>query len=99
MDTNRSMAQRGQEAAQILDSEAFNAAFRAVREKIISQWKESSVRDAEGQRLLHQMIRIADDFESALRGTIEAGKFAQAQIDLSELRNESPARKLMRRVL
>jgi hypothetical protein len=49
--------------------------------------------------LLLQLAKLADKFEGILGGMVQSGRLAQHKIELNEVRNESPARKLMRRVL
>lgn len=96
--THHQDVQRAQEAAQVLDNPAYKAAMSALRSEIVAAWKHCPVRDAEGQRLLLQLIKMADKFEAMLNGAIETGKFAQHQIRMDELRNESKARSVLRRI-
>jgi hypothetical protein len=97
--TNQQTAQKGFEAAQVLDNPAYRAAMDALRAEVIEAWKKCPVRDKEGQVLLLQLAKLTDKFESVLTGMVEGGKFAARQLELDELRNESAGRKLMRRVL
>lgn len=97
--TNQQQAQRGFEAAQVLDNPAYKAAMDALRTEVIEAWKKCPVRDKEGQVLLLQLAKLTDKFEGVLTGMIEGGKFAARQLELDDLRNESAGRKLMRRVL
>jgi hypothetical protein len=97
--TNQQIAQKGFEASQVLDNPAYKAAMDALRTDVIEAWKKCPVRDKEGQVLLLQLAKLTDKFESVLSGMVEGGKFAQRQLELDDMRNESTARKLMRRVL
>ena len=97
--TNQQQAQRGIEAAQVLDNPAYRAAMDALRAEVIDAWKKCPVRDKEGQVLLLQLAKLTDKFEGVLSGMVEGGKFAQRQLELDDMRNESAGRKLMRRVL
>jgi hypothetical protein len=97
--TNQQIAQKGFEAAQVLDNPAYRAAMDAMRAEVIEAWKKCPVRDKEGQVLLLQLAKLTDKFESVLTGMVEGGKFAARQLELDELRNESMGKKLMRRVL
>jgi hypothetical protein len=97
--TEQQISNRGLEASQVLGNPAYVEAMQMLRQSIVAKWKECSLRDPEGQVLTLQMMKLADTFEALLAGMVEAGKFAQHQIDLNEARNESAARKLMRRVL
>ena len=97
--TNQQIAQKGFEASQVLDNPAYKAAMDALRTDVIEAWKKCPVRAKEGQVLLLQLAKLTDKFESVLSGMVEGGKFAQRQLELDDMRNESTARKLMRRVL
>ena len=89
--TEQQIVQLGRDAQSIVDNAAFQNAFKAVKEKIVAQWKNTPIRDTQDQTLLLQIARVADIFESALIGTIEAGKFAQNSIDLKNAKAEKSA--------
>jgi hypothetical protein len=97
--TDHPQAHHGIEAQQVLENPAFTRAMQAVKDQIHRQWLECPVRDREGQLLLLQLAKLADKFDSLLRGAVESGKLAQHRIDIDAERNESGARKLVRRVL
>ena len=97
--TNQQIAQKGFEASQVLDNPAYTAAMDALRTEVIEAWKKCPVRDKEGQVLLLQLAKLTDKFEGVLSGMVDGGKFAQRQLELDDMRNESAGRKLMRRVL
>lgn len=92
-------AQRGEEARQVLSNPAFVEALAALNAQIVEQWQDCPIRDIEGQRLLLQLKKLARKFEDLLTGLLEAGKFAQNRINIDAERDESGARKAMRRVL
>lgn len=91
-------AQRGVEAKQVLENEAYRDAMASLKAQVYEQWKNCPVRDHEGQLLLLQLAKITEKFESILSGAVEAGKMAQHKIDLDELRNESKTRKFLRKI-
>ena len=97
--TNQQIAQKGFEASQVLDNPAYKAAMEALRAEVIDAWKKCPVRDKEGQVLLLQLAKLTDKFESILVGMVETGKLTQHNLDLRDIRNESNARKFMRRVV
>ena len=70
-----------------------------LKSSVITQWKESSIRDREGQLLLLQLARLADTFEGLLVGIVERGKMAQHKIEIDHLRDENKARSMLRRVM
>jgi hypothetical protein len=91
--------QTGTHAAQVLDNEAYKEAMKSLREQVVTQWKECPIRDKEGALLLLQLAKLTDKFEGILRGYISRGEYAKRVIKLDSERNESQARKLVRRVL
>lgn len=90
---------RGNEAAQVLDNEAFKLAMSTLKSSVLEQWKDCPIRDREGQVLLLQLAKLTDKFEAILTGMIENGKFAQHKIDLESMREESKAKRFMSKVL
>lgn len=96
--TEQQTVLRGQEAAQVLDNEAFKLAMASLKTSVLDQWKNCPIRDTEGQVLLLQLAKLTDKFESILIGMVESGKFAQHRIDIDKLRNESKAQRFMRKV-
>jgi hypothetical protein len=97
--TDQQISNRGLEAGQVLASQAYIDAMAALRERIIAKWKECSLRDPEGQKLTLQMMKLADTFEGLLAGYVEGGKLAAHRLELDSLRDESVARRIVRRVL
>jgi len=93
----RQDAMRGDDAARVLESKAFQAAMALLKSEIVSEWSKCPVRDAEGQKLLLQLHKLANKFEGLLTGMVETGKLAQLNLDAE--RDESAARKLFRRVI
>lgn len=91
-------AMRGREAQMVLDNEAFKLAMASLKSSVLEQWRSSPIRDREGQVLLLQLAKITDKFESLLVGMVENGNFAQTKIDLDRLRDESVAKRLLRKV-
>ena len=92
------IAQRGVEAALVLENEAFKDAMQGLRTSVVEEWKKCPIRDKEGQLLLLQLAKLTDKFEGMLIGMVEGGKYATHQIKIDDLRNESKSRKLLRRV-
>ena len=97
IDRQRKEALRGEDAARVLESPAFQAAMALLKAEIVSEWSKCPVRDAEGQKLLLQLHKLANKFEGLLTGMVETGKLAQLNLDAE--RDESVARKLFRRVI
>lgn len=97
IDRSRKEAVRGEDAARVLESLAFQEAMALLKSQIVDEWGKCPVRDVEGQKLLLQLHKLANKFEGLLTGMVETGKLAQLNIDA--LRDESAARKLFRRIV
>lgn len=97
MDRNRKDAMRGDDAARVLESKAFQGAMKALQDQIVTDWSNCPVRDVEGQRLFLQLHKLSRKFEALLTGMVETGKLARLELDAE--RDESAARKLFRRVI
>lgn len=97
--TEQQQVLRGQEAAQVLDNEAFKLAMDSLKQSGIEAMLNCPIRDNEGRLLLAQYVKVVDKFRSDLISMVESGKFAQRQIELDKLRNEPKARQFVRRVL
>lgn len=96
--TNLDSAQRGIEASQVLDNPAYQQAMKSLKDEVYAAWKACPVRDKEGQVLLLQLAKLTDKFEGILSGLVQSGRFAEHQMKLDNLRNESPARKMLRKI-
>jgi hypothetical protein len=96
--TEQQTVQRAQEASLVLDNPAYQEAMGQLKEAVVQQWKDCPVRDREGQLLLLQLAKLTDKFEAILKGMIETGKLAQHRIDLDRERNESLAKRFLRKV-
>lgn len=95
---DQQIATHGVYASQVLENPAYQEAMKLLREQVVAAWKDCPVRDAEGQLLLLQLAKLTDKFEAILNGAVESGKLADHRLKIDELRNESPARKWVRRV-
>ena len=96
--TDQQTNQRGIDATQVLDNLAFKEALIGLKQAVVDQWKESPIRDKEGQLLLLQLAKMTDKFESILIGMVETGKLAKHKIDMNTLRDESEPRQILRRI-
>ena len=96
--SNHQSAQMGADAVAALDNPAYKLGMKMLREQLMDELVDWPIRDREGQFLLLQLAKISKKFEGILYGLIESGKFAQRQIDIDSERDESKARKLLRRV-
>lgn len=96
--TEQQTADMGVEAGRVLANPAFNEALRLMQENAVTRWKECPIRDREGQMLLLQAARITDSVVTTLRGMLEAGKLANAKVDIEKARTESKVKRTLRAI-
>ena len=70
----------GNRAREVLDNEAFAAAFADIKQEIDTQWQQSPARDHEGREHLYQLRRLTDKLEATLRSSLETGTLAKAEL-------------------
>lgn len=74
----------GDRAREVLENEAFDAAFNDIKTEIIEQWTNSPVRDPEGREKLYQLLRLTDKLKANLMTRLETGKLAKLDLDHQE---------------
>lgn len=92
-------ATRGQEAQQVLSNQAYIEAIDQLRQDVVKAWKACPIRDTEGQRLYLQLAKLTDKFDAILAGYVETGKLAEHKIAIDDVRDESGARRMLRKVI
>lgn len=93
--TDHEIAKMGEDARQVLLNPAFKQAIAQVHELAHKAFKLTDLRDAEGLKIARQFASVTDDFEAIMKRMVEGGKLAQINID--KHRDESPARKALRK--
>jgi hypothetical protein len=96
---NQVLSDFAQQAQIVLDNPAFNEALRLMSEDAMAQMKACPIRDREGLLLLAQAARLTDKVAETLRGMLEAGKLANAKIDIDSSRSESRVKRVLHKVL
>jgi hypothetical protein len=71
---------RAEHANRLLNDQLLQDALSAIRDEVVRTWVDCPARDAEGKEALWQLARTADKFENLLRGYIETGKLATANL-------------------
>lgn len=94
--TDHEIAKQGDDARQVLNNPAFQKAMAQLHDLAHAAFKRTDIRDAEGLKLARQFAAVTDDFEAILTRMVEGGKFAQVNLD--KHRDESAARKAVRKV-
>lgn len=95
------ISDRGIEAARVLENPAFKDGIEALKAATLASLKKVGSRDDQGRLIATMYLKLADTLEEVLGGFIEAGKFADHNLQraMDSVRDEHPARKIMRRIL
>ena len=72
--------ERGARAKALLDSAPFKDAIARVEQGIVQAWKDSPVRDTEGQTYLRLMMKVLADLQGHIREVAETGKLAEISL-------------------
>lgn len=70
----------GDRAREVLENEAFVAAFADIKQEINDQWAQSPARDHEGREKLYQLLKLTDKLEATLRTSLETGELAKLDL-------------------
>lgn len=70
----------GDRAKEVLENEAFIAAFEATEKEVIEQWTNSPARDQEGREKLWQYLMLLRKVRASLQSTLETGKLAKLEL-------------------
>lgn len=68
-------------AKEVLENEAFNAAFDDTEKEIIEQWTNSPARDSEGREKLHTYLMLLRKVKAHLSYSLETGKLAKLDLE------------------
>lgn len=71
---------RAEHANRLLNDQLLNDALKVLRDEVVSMWVDCPARDKEGKEALWQLAKTADKFETLLKGYIETGKLATANL-------------------
>ena len=70
----------GDRAREVLENEAFIAAFEAIEKEVIDQWTNSPARDEAGREKLWSYLHLLRKVRTHLQSTLETGKLAQLEL-------------------
>ena len=70
----------GNRAKEVLENEAFIAAFEAIEKEVIEQWTNSPARDQDGREKLWSYLHLLRKVRTHLTSTLETGKLAQVEL-------------------
>lgn len=75
---------RAEHANRLLQDQLLQDALKAIKDEVQRVWLDCPQRDHEGKEALWQLAKTADKFESLLKGYIETGKLAKANLKAFE---------------
>ena len=78
-------------AREVLENEAFEAAFQTIDTEITEQWKKSPARDEAGRHELWLMQSLLNKVKAILQETVMDGKMSKA--DLAHYQSKSEREK------
>ena len=70
----------GDRAREVIENEAFIAAFDATEKEVIEQWMQSPARDQDGREKLWQYLSMLRKVKANIQTTLETGKLAQLDL-------------------
>ena len=68
-------------AKEVLENEAFIAAFDDTEKEIIDQWTNSPARDTQGREKLYDYLMLLRKVKTHLSYSLDTGKLAQIDLD------------------
>jgi hypothetical protein len=71
----------GNRAKEVLENEAFIAAFEGSEKEVIEQWMNSPARDAEGREKLWNYLMLLRKVKAHIMRTLETGKLAKLELE------------------
>ena len=71
----------GDRAREVLENEAYTAAWADIETEILTQWKQSPARDADGREKLWQLLSLLHKLQATLKTTLETGKLAMMELE------------------
>jgi hypothetical protein len=87
--------ERGARAERLLTDSMFVEAFEKVEQGILQKWKESPIRDTEGQLNLRLLHKCLSDVRSYIAEVVQTGKLASVSME-HERKLKDRARSAMR---
>lgn len=74
-------SERGYQANELLNNELFSESINMLRQGIVDKWRETPIRDKEGQHELKLMDKVLTDMVNYLKTIISNGKMADIQLE------------------
>ena len=71
----------GGRAREVLENEAFQAAFAEIEQELVKQWTESPARDADGRERLWTYLQMLRKVRATLESTMQTGKLAKQELE------------------
>lgn len=75
---------RAEHAQRLLNDQLLKDALAAIKAEVVKAWVDCPARDKDGKEALWQLAKTADKFEALLKGYVETGKLASANLKAFE---------------
>lgn len=86
--THEEEVRLGNQAAEVLNNEAYIAAFETIQREIIETWTKAPARDSEGRERLWLMQTMLTKVQDTLKATMDGGKMALLNLQYEQKKNE-----------
>lgn len=95
MDENRLIkeTERGNRAKRILEDDLWLEAWAAIEANLLSGWRNSPARDAEGREALWMALKLAEQVRTLFESHMRTGQMAEMQLEKHgrETKHKRPA--------
>ena len=78
--TEHEQIEQGREAEELLSNRMLKRALNDCRKEILDMWEATPARDTDGREWLWKLHQASVRFENVLRGYIDTGKIAKANL-------------------
>ena len=78
--TEHDEIEQGREAEELLSNRILKRALKDCRKEIMDMWEATPARDTDGREWLWKLHQASVRFENVLRGYIDTGKIAKANL-------------------
>ena len=78
--TEQDEIEQGREAGELLSNRILKRALNDCRKEIMDMWEATPARDTDGREWLWKLHQASVRFENVLRGYIDTGKIAKANL-------------------
>ena len=76
---DQTIVRQGQQAATLLEDQAFKTAIADVRADLFSRFNDTDIQDVEAMRMIKAEWNLLDELTNKLNGKVQRGKLEQSK--------------------